>query len=149
MLALELRYGLLVLSVQYNAWRWLGWAIFPSLYLIAIAVPRQWPWPLSAYPREYRLLAALPLAALMLVWFWLANMFSDGTARPLPYVPLLNPLDLGLLFALLGVYLWARSWRRNWAAAPVDCPGRCRGLAVCLLHRTGDARSAPLGRRAV
>ena len=109
MLALELRYGLLVLSVQYNAWRWLGWAIFPSLYLIAIAAPRQWPWPISAYPREYRLLAALPLAALMLVWFWLANIFSDGTAKPLPYVPLLNPLDLGLLFALLGVYLWARS----------------------------------------
>ncbi|GGL55114.1 hypothetical protein GCM10009091_41150 [Pseudomonas brenneri] len=109
MLALELRYGLLVLSVQYNAWRWLGWAIFPSLYLIAIAAPRQWPWPISAYSREYRLLAALPLAALMLVWFWLANIFSDGTAKPLPYVPLLNPLDLGLLFALLGVYLWARS----------------------------------------
>ena len=109
MLALELRYGLLVLSVHYNAWRWLGWAIFPSLYLIAVATPRQWPWPISAYAREYRLLAALPLAALMLVWFWLANIFSDGTARPLPYVPLLNPLDLGLLFALLGVYLWARS----------------------------------------
>ena len=109
MLALELRYGLLVLSVQYNAWRWLGWAIFPSLYLIAVAAPRQWPWPVSAYPREYRLLAALPLAVLMLVWFWLANIYSDGTAKPLPYMPLLNPLDLGLLFALPGVYLWARS----------------------------------------
>ena len=108
-LALELRYGLLILSSEYNAWRWLGWAILPSLYLVLAAAPRSWPWPVSAYAREYRVLAALPLAALMLGWFWLANTFSDGTAEPLPYVPLLNPLDLGLLFALLGVYLWSRS----------------------------------------
>ena len=108
-LALELRYGLLRLSAEYNAWRWLGWAILPSLYLVLAAAPRTWPWPVSAYPREYRVLAALPLAVLMLGWFWLANTFSDGTANPLPYVPLLNPLELGLLFALLGVYLWSRS----------------------------------------
>ncbi|NWC85580.1 DUF2339 domain-containing protein [Pseudomonas reactans] len=108
-LALELRYGLLVLSSEYNAWRWLGWAILPSLYLVLAAAPRSWPWPVSAYPREYSVLAALPLAVLMLGWFWLANIFSDGTAEPLPYVPLLNPLDLGLLFALLGIYLWSRS----------------------------------------
>jgi uncharacterized membrane protein len=108
-LALELRYGLLLLSSQYNAWRWLGWAILPSLYLVLAAAPRAWPWPVSAYPREYRVLAALPLAVLMLGWFWLANSFSDGTATPLPYVPLLSPLDMGLLFALLGVYLWSRS----------------------------------------
>lgn len=108
-LALELRYGLLMLSSEYNAWRWLGWAILPSLYLVLAAAPRSWPWPVSAYPRQYRVLAALPLAVLMLGWFWLANSFSDGTAQPLPFVPVLNPLDLGLLFALLGVYLWARS----------------------------------------
>lgn len=108
-LTLELRYGLMQLSSEYNAWRWLGWAILPSLYLVLAAPPRAWPWPVSAYPREYRVLATLPLAVLMLGWFWLANMFSDGTAKPMPYVPLISPLDLGLLFALLGVYLWSRS----------------------------------------
>jgi uncharacterized membrane protein len=108
-LALEMRYGLLVLSEQYNAWRWLGWAILPSLYLLLMAAPRAWPWPVSAYPREYRVYAAAPLALLMLGWFWLANMASDGNAEPLPYVPLINPLELGLLFALFGVYVWSRS----------------------------------------
>jgi len=108
-LALELRYGLLLLSEQYNAWRWLGWAILPSVYLVLTAAPRNWPWPVSAYPREYRVYAAAPLALLMLGWFWLANGVSDGTAEPLPYVPLINPLELGLLFALFGVYVWSRS----------------------------------------
>ncbi|MBV7547073.1 DUF2339 domain-containing protein [Pseudomonas sp. PDM26] len=108
-LALELRYALLVLSEQYNAWRWLGWAILPSLYLVSMAAPRAWPWPVSAYSREYRVYAAAPLALLMLGWFWLANVASDGNAEPLPYVPLINPLELGLLFALFGVYVWSRS----------------------------------------
>ncbi|MDN3221310.1 DUF2339 domain-containing protein [Pseudomonas nunensis] len=108
-LALELRYGLLLLSEQYNAWRWLGWAILPSLYLVLAAAPRNFPWPVSAYSREYRVYAAAPLALLMLGWFWLANGVSDGTAEPLPYVPLINPLELGLLFALFGVYVWSRS----------------------------------------
>jgi uncharacterized membrane protein len=108
-LALELRYGLLLLSEQYNAWRWLGWAILPSVYLLLAAAPRNWPWPVAAFPREYRLYAAAPLAVLMLAWFWLANGVSDGNAEPLPYVPLINPLELGLLFALFGVYVWSRS----------------------------------------
>lgn len=78
-------------------------------YLVLAAAPRNWPWPVSAYSREYRVYAAAPLALLMLGWFWLANGVSDGTAEPLPYVPLINPLELGLLFALFGVYVWSRS----------------------------------------
>ncbi|MFK3797957.1 DUF2339 domain-containing protein [Pseudomonas sp. NPDC088444] len=107
-LSLELRYGLLVLSESYNAWRWLGWALVPSLYLLAMTSSRQWPWPLSACPREYRVWAAAPLAALMLAWFWMANGFSEGAANPLPYLPLINPLELGLLIAMAGIFNWTR-----------------------------------------
>lgn len=107
-LALELRYLLYMLSEHYNAWRWLGWALLPSLYLLLMSMPRQWPWPVAAYPREYRLLAAAPLAMLMLGWFWLANMVSDGAADPLPYMPLINPLELGLLITLFALYEWLR-----------------------------------------
>ncbi|WP_122573926.1 DUF2339 domain-containing protein [Pseudomonas viridiflava] len=109
-LALELRFGLMQLSEQYNAWRWLGWAVVPSLYLWAMTSQRQWPWPVCAYPQAYRVSAAAPLAVLMLAWFWLANIFSDGAADPLPYVPLLNPLEIGLLFSLASVFLWTRHY---------------------------------------
>ncbi len=148
-LALELRYGLLLLSEQYNAWRWLGWAILPSLYLLLMAAPRNWPWPVAAFPREYRLYAAAPLAVLMLGWFWLANGVSDGNAEPLPYVPLLNPLELGLLFALFGVYVWSRSAvtqlsiRKDYAEYATQLVA---GISlVRLLHRAGHPRRSPLG----
>ncbi|MGB4075382.1 DUF2339 domain-containing protein [Pseudomonas sp.] len=108
-LALELRYLFFALSEHYNAWRWLGWALLPSAYLWLLSLPRNWPWPLAAYPREYRLLAAAPLAVLMLGWFWLANVMSAGDAEPLAYLPLLNPLELGLLFALGAAYAWSRA----------------------------------------
>ncbi|WP_457788702.1 DUF2339 domain-containing protein [Pseudomonas sp. PL-6] len=107
-LALELRYLLLSLSEHYNAWRWLGWALLPTAYLWAMALPRAWPWPLSAHAREYRLLAAAPLALLMLGWFWLANALSAGDAEPLAYLPLLNPLELGLLLGLGALFAWGR-----------------------------------------
>ncbi len=108
-LALELRFGLMTLSEHYNAWRWLGWALLPSAYLLLMAAPRALPWPIEVYPREYRVWAAAPLALLMLIWFWLANIVSDGAAAPLAYLPLFNPLELGLLLALAGVFVWARS----------------------------------------
>jgi uncharacterized membrane protein len=45
----------------------------------------------------------------------LANAASDGSALPLPYLPLLNPLDLAVAVALFAV---AR-WQRSEAARPV------------------------------
>ncbi|MBT8765722.1 DUF2339 domain-containing protein [Metapseudomonas boanensis] len=107
-LALELRYLLMLLAEQYNAWRWLGWALLPSAWLLLMTLRLKLPWPVAAFPREYRLWASLPLALLMLVWFWTANAWSDGATDPLPYLPLLNPLELGLLFALVSVCLWLR-----------------------------------------
>lgn len=117
-LSLELRYSLMQLSEHYNAWRWLGWALLPSLYLWAMASSRKWPWPISDHPTPYRVWAAAPLAALMLGWFWLANGFSEGAADPLAYLPLINPLELGLLLALAGVCLWARKYLTQLGVSP-------------------------------
>jgi uncharacterized membrane protein len=107
--ALEIRFALITLSDSWNAWRWLGWAAVPSLYLIMAAQKRFAAiWPFSAYEREYRALAALPIAVILLAWFWLSNVLSDGTADPLPYVPLINPLEVGQLFVLLSLLVWLR-----------------------------------------
>jgi uncharacterized membrane protein len=92
-----------------SAWPWLGWALAPSLYLWLISGERGRFWPLGAFAREYRLLAALPVMLAMLAWFWMANAFSAGNPAPLPYLPLLNPLELGLLLVLLTCWRWSRA----------------------------------------
>ena len=136
LLSLELRYLLAQMAEHYNAWRWLGWALLPSAYLWLMAQPLKAPWlmaqppsvlsrlfwPLTEHRREYQVLAAAPLAVLMLGWFCLANIASDGAAEPLPYLPLINPLDLGLLFALFGSCQWLRSAlpALGWSAQRAD-----------------------------
>ena len=63
-------------------------------------------WPFTAHARTYlqagcgALLAALTLAALML------NVGSAGEALPLPYLPLLNPLELASVLLLLALLKW-------------------------------------------
>jgi uncharacterized membrane protein len=144
-LALEMRYVFILLSDQVNAWRWLGWALVPALYLLAMA-QRRFPaiWPITAAERAYRSIAALPVALIMLGWFWLANAFSDGTAAPLPYLPLLNPLELGEALVLFSLVLWLRERfpalpfaLRVPAAAPVWLLGMSGlFLLTCAVFRT-------------
>ena len=107
--ALEVRWGFILLSDRMNAWRWLGWASVPALYLLLMAQPRRLGfWPIAAFEREYRAYAALPVALVLLGWFWLGAMLSDGDASPLPYLPLVNPLELGQALVLFGLFAWAR-----------------------------------------
>ncbi|TJZ74766.1 DUF2339 domain-containing protein [Chitiniphilus eburneus] len=122
--AQELRVLFALLAEHYNAWRWLGWALVPSAYLALMASDRRLPWPVSEHARTYRVDAALPVAALMLLWFWLANLFSDGAADPLPYLPLLNPLELGALIVLAALYRWADHAlpQRGWPRAALRRP---------------------------
>jgi uncharacterized membrane protein len=106
-LALSLHDVMLRLSEAQNAWRWLGWALVPSLYLILVSSKHRLFWPIAAFERAYRLHAALPVALVLMLWFWFANLFSNGASDPLPYLPLVNPLELGLLIVLVTGYRWS------------------------------------------
>ena len=93
-----------------SAWAWLGWLAVPAVLLMLL--PRAGTakrWPVSAAPHAYQTIAAAVLAVGALLWSVLANIASDGSARPLPHLPLLNPLDLGIALALVATTLWLRS----------------------------------------
>lgn len=95
---------------DWSAWPWLGWLALPALllWLLPLADTAK-RWPVSALPAAYRTTAASLLAAGLLCWVLLANVLSNGAAQPLPYLPLINPLDLGVAVALFAVVLWVRS----------------------------------------
>ncbi|MBE7416561.1 MAG: DUF2339 domain-containing protein [Ideonella sp.] len=93
-----------------SAWPWLGWLVVPALMLLALpragVAPR---WPVRELPAAYQGTVGAVLSVGLLLWTLLANVASNGSAQPLPHVPLLNPLDLGVAVALAGVWLWQRS----------------------------------------
>jgi len=104
-----------------SAWSWLGWLVVPALLLMLLAragTARRWP--VAAAPAAYQWTAAVFIAAGLLGWTLLANLGSNGAAQPLPYVPLANPLDLGIAIALVAVVMWLQSApvRERWAVQP-------------------------------
>jgi len=120
----------LVLSVP-GVWRDLPWGVMPMLLLWLCSAPRLRPdWPLAQHADTYRLLVAAPAALVLALWCIAANLFSDGDPGWLPYVPLLNPLDLALALSLATLLRWllvlspAQHARLSW--------GHRRGpLAAC------------------
>lgn len=97
-----------------SAWGWLGWLAAPALLLAAVLqqqrhAPLKQAWPLRLAPPAYAQTGAGVLTLALAAWALIANWASPGRADPLPYVPLLNPLDLGLAAALLAIAAWLRS----------------------------------------
>lgn len=67
---------------------------------------RRWPW--AGRSEDYGWIVAAPLAALVLIAAMTVAVLSPGDATPLPYLPLLNPVDLTLMVAVAAVVFWAR-----------------------------------------
>ncbi len=89
-----------------------GWYAV-SLALIALlacaAVLRFSIWPIAQHPRAYQYgLMGLWLIYL-LGWMLAVNAFVTGEALPLPYLPILNPVDIVQAMVLLTLFAW---WRQ-------------------------------------
>lgn len=100
-------------------------------------------WPFTLYGDAYAIGAGAPIAALLAVWFFAANALSPGDASPLPYLPLINPLELTLALALLVVLGWARRFARmsertlyGWVGAGVFVA--LNGVVLRAAHHWGD-----------
>lgn len=97
-----------------SAWPTLGWMLVPALLLGALTRPALLQrWPLTEQRDTYLLAACAPLALYLVGWLWVGNL-QPGNAAPLPYVPLLNPLELGQGLVLLALLLWQRALPAHW-----------------------------------
>ncbi len=71
------------------------------------------PWPVARLRRTYLLHGCGPIAIALLVVTVIANFAVDGNPAPLPYVPVLNPLDLASLGALAAIARWGFVTQRD------------------------------------
>lgn len=65
-------------------------------------------WPFARNREAYLFVAGVGVALYLGAWSLITNVGSTGDASPLPYVPILNPLDLGQALVLLVLF---RYWR--------------------------------------
>jgi uncharacterized membrane protein len=108
---------------------WVWHYVAPALVVAAAlgALPRladRVPWPIGRHPEAYGRFGQLPLAVVLGLWTLLAS-FERGDPAPLPYLPLLNPLELGQALALVTLARW---WWRE--AAQRSVPWHGRGVAA-------------------
>ncbi len=75
-------------------------------------------WPLDRFATAYLWRAAVPLAVAVAWGALLVAVHSSGNARPLPFVPLLNPTDLTVALALAACTLWLTRLRQSDLAIP-------------------------------
>jgi uncharacterized membrane protein len=85
------------------------WAVFPAsfVFLLPRLVTRV-AWPFARNRAAYLFVVGVGIVFYLCAWSLVINATSFGDAAPLPYVPLLNPLDLAQVFVLIILF---RYWR--------------------------------------
>jgi uncharacterized membrane protein len=99
-------------------------------------------WPLTFHRDAYAIGAGGPIAALAAAWLAIATVVSPGTASPLAYVPLLNPLELTLALTLVALFLWSGRFSgltdtTRFAWLGVGLFGLLNGAALRTAHHWG------------
>jgi uncharacterized membrane protein len=62
----------------------------------------------ATHSRGYLVVGAIPLVLWMLLWAFVVGIVSDGNPAPLPYVPIVNPIDLTLGVIAIALVTWVR-----------------------------------------
>ena len=90
-----------------GSWALATWGAVPALGLLSLpALSRKALWPFAPYRDSYTATGAFGIAVYLCVWLLATNLMSDGDASPLPYIPLLSPVDSVGGFALLATANW-------------------------------------------
>ena len=125
-----------------SAWNELAAMAVPAMVLIASTLPaiRRRLEGTGAGP-TWATVGCGALAVHLFGWLWAANT-SAGDAAPLPWLPLLNPLEIGAGIALLAIARWARSLPATWrdalprAAGPALLAATTFALVTGMVLRT-------------
>ena len=95
---------------------WIGSAMTMVPALIALAViawPAAWRWPVHARPRAYSAASGI-VSAIALGLTGLLTFEASGDASPLPYVPILNPVDIATGLSIVAAWAWLARARTGW-----------------------------------
>jgi uncharacterized membrane protein len=111
--AWEVAWGIDELVAGQAVWPLIAWALVPAALLLLLAQRgERIAWPVRAHLGAYLVNGAAALAVFLWGWVIYTNVASNGDPAPLPYLPILSPLDLAQIGALLVIVLWLRRLRQ-------------------------------------
>lgn len=135
---LEWQYRLGHIVSESYVWSDIGWGIIPMLIVGAVTY-----WQFAKNQRNATQLSSastwawvgsLPLMAFVVAWYMIMSLTSSGNAAPLPYIPLLNPLDIALVGALLLLLIWQRALSKHLGKLRHINPALAGIMAFALLN---------------
>lgn len=136
--------GVLTLEAAHHLWRALpligaNWSLLlltmlTAVWLYLICRPPfadRLPPTAAQYFKTWRTWSGPALSLWLACWF-VQFCGLAGQAAPLPYIPLLAPLDAAQTLCLLAVLYWLRTLRgREWSPAQTDLIRVYRGFGLC------------------
>jgi uncharacterized membrane protein len=110
---IELRWFAIEAGLAHTAWSAAAWVVVPCVFLIAVSSRGlEHRWPIAAHPRAYRAQGGLVLAVAAFLWILGVNAAKPGPSTPLPYLPLLNGIDLAHGLVAIAFVSWWRALTR-------------------------------------
>lgn len=119
--------------VASGVWPQLPWGLVPAVLLAWLSRQRLLPpWPLAKFADVYRIRGGMPLAMSVVAWIVFINLTSDGDSRWLPYLPLINPLDVSVALCGTALALWWTSLTQEQRQVvwPMDLKGLLASAAA-------------------
>ncbi|HVF65826.1 MAG TPA: DUF2339 domain-containing protein [Casimicrobiaceae bacterium] len=92
-------------TIAGDGWFHAAWGVVMAIALWLI-VQHATRWPMRAAPRAYASIAAPGLAIVLVAWVAWVSVHTAGDPTPIPYLPVLNPLDVATLLALAAFARW-------------------------------------------
>jgi uncharacterized membrane protein len=124
-------------AARHHGWTPAAAVALPCIIGLAL-LHRRALWPVEGRWRAFDLGLLRPLLVLLGLWVAGVNLYATASMAPLPYLPLLNPLDLAHgLIAILAWRWWQASETRSRAVAATFAAAGfwwLNGLLVRSLH---------------
>lgn len=101
-----------------KAWGYLSWGLLPSAAIVLLLRGGHLlSWPVDKWRKYYLGLCIWGLVIWLSCWL-VAGLLLDGNPAPLPYIPLVNPLEMAQLFGLVTLSFWVLCCDRERSFLP-------------------------------
>jgi uncharacterized membrane protein len=105
-----------------HTWKLAAWGGVPSLMAVLLLIfSNRVSWPVNRFLPEYIGKGLTPVMAYLLCWT-VFSCFFPGNPFPLNYIPIVNPIEIVVIFIAMTIIKWKMTARQNQLDLPARLP---------------------------